>query len=94
MLYHYLFEIGFLHMPLDGLHLHNRQHGKFAKRHLHVALVQFLQQHGNGKSSGELGPGTIIGRRTFPSCEALNPCPEAGSGNTAGGFAALIHFIV
>ena len=71
-----LLQSGFLYMPFDGRHLHNRQHGKFPKRHLTVALAQFLQQHGNGKSAGTFSSRITIGMRTLPSWEALNPYPE------------------
>ena len=70
---------------LTQVSCHNRQHVKLVKRHLDVvivALVQFLQQHGIGKSAGTFCSRITIGMITVPSWEAFNPCPKAGSGKT------------
>ena len=64
-------------MRLESQHLHNRHHCKVAKRHLDVALVQFLQQHGNVESAGTFRSGMTIRIRTVPSWKTLSPsCPD------------------
>ena len=81
-------------MPLNDLHLHNRQHVKLAKRHLDITLVKFLQQHGYGKTAGTFCSRITTGMRTVPSWEALSSCPDVRRmGLENRGLADFNHFI-